>query len=254
MKEVRSPRWILLAVPALVALLFMTLPRPSALAQASDQCTPACHSGFTCFQGRCISLCNPPCSPGQRCNDVGECVHDPGSMPGPGPSFTSTSRRWNVNLKAGVLTAGEVYIEEADTTIDTEAGFLGQVDLDAYVAPMLSLGVFVLIATTEESESGEEGTVTTIGGTLKGRFGGDRFEIRPGVAFGYQQIDVDVSGVKDTKGFDVAAVLEFAYYTSKKMAIVGELSFISQPAGGNDDSDVTFAPIMYFAGGVEFGG
>ena len=35
---------------------------------------------------------------------------------------------------------------------------------------------------------------------------------------------------------------------------VGEVGFISQPAGGADDYDLTFGPIFYIAGGASFGG
>jgi hypothetical protein len=41
---------------------------------------------------------------------------------------------------------------------------------------------------------------------------------------------------------------------NSKNALVGELGFITQPSGGNEDSDVTFGPIFYLAFGYQFGG
>src|SRR5688572_8418116 len=40
---------------------------------AEPACFPACRRGFTCHQGQCVSLCNPPCAGGERCLASGEC-------------------------------------------------------------------------------------------------------------------------------------------------------------------------------------
>jgi hypothetical protein len=40
---------------------------------AEPACFPACRSGFTCHEGQCVSLCNPPCAGGERCLASGEC-------------------------------------------------------------------------------------------------------------------------------------------------------------------------------------
>jgi len=40
----------------------------------------------------------------------------------------------------------------------------------------------------------------------------------------------------------------------KYNAIIAELGFMSQPAGGNSDVDVTWAPIFYLTVGYESGG
>jgi hypothetical protein len=46
---------------------------------AEPACFPACRSGFTCHQGQCISLCNPPCAVGERCLASGECEPSAGA-------------------------------------------------------------------------------------------------------------------------------------------------------------------------------
>jgi len=48
-------------------------PAPAA---SSKRCQPACRSGYVCVDGACVSACNPPCDPGQRCTDTGECEPD----------------------------------------------------------------------------------------------------------------------------------------------------------------------------------
>ena len=50
---------------------------------ASAECFPACRTGYTCHQGKCISLCNPPCAASEECNAVGECVARQAAAPPP---------------------------------------------------------------------------------------------------------------------------------------------------------------------------
>ena len=45
---------------------------PSPATAAGDEpglagCSPACRTGYTCKQSRCVSLCNPPCGAGEVC-------------------------------------------------------------------------------------------------------------------------------------------------------------------------------------------
>jgi hypothetical protein len=165
---------------------------------------------------------------------------------------------WNLGLKAGVLLPGSVYIEEADQSFDTSTGPLFVATLDAMVATKLSIGAFLLHARPSVTVAGTsyDANVTTLGGTIKGRFGRpDGIQFRPGIAFGYQTISSsDSDAVDAVKGFDIAAIAELSIPTGGSLRIPIELSFISQPTGGNDDTEVTFSPIFYLAGGIEFGG
>lgn len=43
-------------------------------APAPVGCVPNCRDGFVCHAGRCLSACNPPCPPEQRCTTDGQCV------------------------------------------------------------------------------------------------------------------------------------------------------------------------------------
>jgi hypothetical protein len=40
----------------------------------AEECFPRCRAGYICHDGECVSLCNPPCSQGERCTEDGECV------------------------------------------------------------------------------------------------------------------------------------------------------------------------------------
>lgn len=46
-------------------------------------CVPDCRDGYVCYQGACISACNPPCPGGQTCTGTGQCID--GQPPTPAP-------------------------------------------------------------------------------------------------------------------------------------------------------------------------
>ena len=43
---------------------------------SSSRCKPSCRNGFTCREGECIAICDPPCPQGAHCSSQGECVAD----------------------------------------------------------------------------------------------------------------------------------------------------------------------------------
>lgn len=59
---------------------------------SSAGCTPACRSGYICYQGQCISACNPPCAAGEQCTAAGECVaQGAGAQPAPPAAYGQPS-------------------------------------------------------------------------------------------------------------------------------------------------------------------
>ena len=53
-------------------LLLITWVSFSALTDTT--CFPQCRTGYVCYKGECMTLCNPPCSQKERCGNNGECV------------------------------------------------------------------------------------------------------------------------------------------------------------------------------------
>ena len=166
-------------------------------------------------------------------------------------SGQAQNQEWNLNFKGGVLFPGTVSIEGFE--VDTETGWIFNVAGDAMVAEKLSMGGYFFYAGTSEEISEETANIMSIGGTLKGRFTlRSGTQIRPGVIFAYQTTTGDV--FDDVKGFNIGFTGEVAFPLENNRAIVGELGFTSQPSGGNEDADVTWAPILYITIGYEFGG
>jgi hypothetical protein len=165
---------------------------------------------------------------------------------------------WNFNFKGGLLMPGAVTIDPPGWDFDTGAGWLLNANFDALVAPKLSVGAFLMLAAPSVTVLGDDYgvTVTTLGATIKGRFTlQNGMQLRPGLAIGYQMINTDAPSAEGTKGLDVGGIFEIVKpFANSKNALVGEVGFITQPSGGNSDSDVTFGPIFYLAFGYEFGG
>jgi hypothetical protein len=160
---------------------------------------------------------------------------------------------WNLNFKGGIMLPGTVTIEGFDA--DTEMGWIVNTAFDAMVAEKLSMGGYFFYSGITEGETGESNSanIMSIGGTLKGRFalkGGT--QLRPGVIFAYQITTVDE--VEDINGLNVGFTFEAVFPLKDFNAIVAELGFTTQPSGGNEDVEVTWAPIFYLTVGYEFGG
>lgn len=49
-------------------------PTESASEPAASECVPKCREGFVCSDGKCVTVCNPPCAAGQTCTSLGHCV------------------------------------------------------------------------------------------------------------------------------------------------------------------------------------
>ena len=77
-------------------------------------------------------------------------------------------------------------------------------------------------------------------------------QVRAGLILAYQMTSGDV--FDDVEGFNAGFTGEYVITLKDKKAVVIELGFTSQPAGGNADADVTWAPIFYLTVGYEFGG
>jgi len=161
---------------------------------------------------------------------------------------------WAANAKFGLLFPGTVTISPPGVDVDTEIGWILHVKADALVSPKFSIGGLVSFAGTSAEESSESVSIMNFGGTLKGWFPMQNgWQIRPGVLLAYQLTTGDA--FDDVSGFDIGAFAELAIPLKTRFnAVVAELGFISQPAGGNTDADVTWAPVFYLQLGYEFGG
>ena len=163
-------------------------------------------------------------------------------------------QKWAANAKFGLLFPGTVTISPPGVDVDTEMGWILHVKADALLSPKFSMGGLISFAGTSAEESSESVSIMNFGGTLKGWFPLESgWQIRPGILLAYQLTTSDA--FDDVNGFNIGAFAELAIPLKNRYnAVVAELGFISQPAGGNEDADVTWAPVFYLQLGYEFGG
>jgi hypothetical protein len=173
-------------------------------------------------------------------------------MPGAGRVASSSTSEggWAINAAAGVLFPGSVYIEPYDW--DTGTGFTVNAGLDYMVAPRLSLGLLAQYASTTLTEPDVGVTEAGIGVTLKAHFG-DRndFHFRGGISFMYQVDNVDEPGFDSAQGLGIGLIADLVKPLQPGTNLLFQLGFITQPTGGNADAEVTWAPLIYAAVGLE---
>jgi hypothetical protein len=172
----------------------------------------------------------------------------PSPPPPPGITSATELERFAFQGGLGYLNGGDVAVE--DDEVETDGGPLVSLAVDSIVSPRMSLGLFAIATSLDAGDS--TARITTLGGTIKARFGAPTgTQVRVGVALGYQRITIEDADIEAIQGFDIAPIVEVAFPTSKSMRVVLQASALSQPAGGNSDVEVTFAPMGYLAALVE---
>lgn len=121
-------------------------------AATTAACFPTCREGFTCYQARCVSLCNPPCPDGLACVGGKRCepplpagpsprVHEP-----PPPPVKGFEDRSHTLLAFHVGLPGSMDQDGAGRSLGTTLGFnlRGDTPIAKYVllGPMLQFGAW----------------------------------------------------------------------------------------------------------------
>lgn len=153
-----------------------------------------------------------------------------------------------IGISGGILLPGSFDVE--GYTVDTDLSPMLRFILDAYVAEKFMMGGYVNFSIVSAEDVDETANLFEFGGALKGRFLlSPTVVFKPGLNLGYRIISGDV--FDDVKGFGVNFSAEFQFIGDNLSPYI-DAGFISQPAGGNSDADVTFAPIIYLTGGIIF--
>lgn len=156
---------------------------------------------------------------------------------------------------AFLLSSDEVYASDFNVNVTQNGTFLARLFADFFLMPKFSMGVFVNFAPTSYGESSETATMLEFGGSLKARFVVARgaVAIKAGVNLGYRLYMSDFKYADAVKGFGIGPSIEVQFAVGSEVAPHVEIGFLSQPAGGNSYTNVTFPPIFYFGGGLSLG-
>ena len=177
----------------------------------------------------------------------------PPPPPGYAPEPVATPpKTYTFQVGGGYLVGGDLTIEDDDGAYDAslDGGPVLTFAVDRLVNPRISLGLFASGIKSEVEGTGV--AIITLGGTIKSRFHlSNGMQIRVGAALGYQRTSVDEDGGITIEGVDIAPILELAFSPNRSKSFTLQATAISQPSGGGDEVDVTFAPIPYIAGLLE---
>jgi|SRR3989339_114568 len=156
-------------------------------------------------------------------------------------------------IKFGYLGPGTVKV--AGTAFGTDASSVYGAFFDYRVAERLYMNFYIdrqNIAAFDYSEP-----LLDFGGGFKAvmHLKESAVMLRPGIAFGYGMIpEIDLGGytAESTSYFIIKPSLEVVVPFGSENAVVGEVGFISAPAGGNVDYSVTLDPTLIMRLGIIF--
>jgi len=170
------------------------------------------------------------------------------------------SREYDYGIAAGIWLPGTITIEDLD--IDKSAGLLLRGFADVYVAPKLAVGAYgnYSMATLEKGPFEADARFWELGVALKAKFMlSPDLAMKPGLNIGYRSLSRDSVAGYDDPGDDLSAdglglnlSVEFQFALEGGYIFFADVGFLSQPAGGTDDVDVTWAPIFYLCAGIAF--
>jgi len=157
------------------------------------------------------------------------------------------SKKFDAGVTAGYWFSGTVIIDGVD--VDKDGAFLLRAFGDAYVIPQLAFGGYFNYS--PYSEAGYSLNLFEFGMAIKPRFMlAPDMAIKPGVNFGYRFTTSDFEPA-EINAFGLNLSVEIQKQLSG-MLVFGEIGFLAQPSGGNENVEVTFAPIFYIGGGIGF--
>lgn len=169
------------------------------------------------------------------------------------------SREYDIGICGGLWLPGSIDIEDVD--VDKENGLLIRAIADMYISPKFAVGGYFNYSMFSVSKDSYEADANLyeFGFAFKPRLIlSPQTALKPGLNIGYrkstrEKLDIEPSGVEtDADGLGINVSIEFQYLLDGGYIFFVDGGFLSQPAGGNDDADVTWAPILYICAGVVF--
>jgi hypothetical protein len=156
---------------------------------------------------------------------------------------------------AFLLPSDNISAEDYGIKLHQNGTFLGRIAADFFLIPKMSMGVYMNVSPVSYGESDETATVLEFGGSLKGRFlvAHGAVAVKMGANVGYRYISSKLKYSDGVSGFSIGPSIEVQFATGTSLAPHIEIGFLSQPAGGNEYTNITFPPIFYVGGGCSLG-
>ena len=159
-----------------------------------------------------------------------------------------TSSELKLGLASGIVFPSTVYTDVVD--IDTNLGAAARITFDRFITESFSMGLYAnAISTTTESDA--DASVFGIGLAFKTGFQlNETLRMRLGLGFGYQMSTA--GSIDDVAGLDVTPIVDVIGRLNASSSFIVTLMGFSQPAGGNEDFEVTWYPIPTLLVGIEW--
>lgn len=173
-------------------------------------------------------------------------------------SSQEPERRIEFGAALGYLFEGEAYLAEIDRDVAVGATPLLHLNAGVPVRENVVAGGYANLAVPEIGPWTDGGTLLEIGVEVTPSFeaGASGASIAVPLNLGFRNYSTSdefvfrgVTG--DWTGLGTNAAVEYRL-PRETYVLRGQLGFLAQPLGGNDESDVTFAPIYYLAVGIGY--
>jgi len=167
---------------------------------------------------------------------------------------TLKERSRDFGISVGYIFEGSAYFAEPDRYSAHTAGPMIRAFYDSFLMERFAVGLYAQAALSDFPRyTTEEGTILVeLGFSAKPRFlVGEKMALKPGLNVGYRTYLADDEYVQ-SDGLGLNLGLELQYDIGASYLPFLEVGFISQPWGGNDETDITFDPITYVQLGIAF--
>ncbi|MCI0750399.1 MAG: hypothetical protein L0Y35_01035 [Flammeovirgaceae bacterium] len=160
-------------------------------------------------------------------------------------------KKTEFSVSLGYLFEGEIYLAEFDQYSSFGESILLRIQFDNYFASMGSrfgIGAYYNYASPYMGAIDDSFAMHEFGVAFKARLSAsESLLIKPMLNVGYRTYDDDESST----GLGINGAVDLQFFAGKLKPFV-ELGILSQPSGGNDLTDATFAPIFQISAGLTF--
>lgn len=159
-------------------------------------------------------------------------------------------KKSDFSVSLGYMFEGEVYLWESDFYGSVGETLLIRLEYDHYfdaMANRFGLGLFYTYG-SPWYDGYETTGMHEIGGVIKARLSaGDKLLIKPGAYFGFRSYANNAG-----TGLGINGSVAFEYQLSDKIKPFIDLGILTQPAGGNEATDITYSPVFQVNFGITF--
>jgi hypothetical protein len=159
-----------------------------------------------------------------------------------------------LSVSVGYMFEGEIWADDLGAYFSVGETVLIRGEYNYFVATPFGIGFYYTLGFPYYSYFYEEVTMHEVGLVFKGRIpAGNMVVIKPGLYAGYRAYTGGLdAGYDPGTGFGLNGTVAFQFMPSAKIKPFIDMGIMSQPAGGNDLTDITYSPTFQVNVGITF--